>query len=204
MLSDKGILRAQRSGELKVFPWRPELVSAASLDVTLYNKILVQIEGGYIDPGESSGNWLETESQELPQIVGGVFIHPGDFMLGCTQEIISLPDNMTARIEGKSSLARLGLLTHVTAGFIDPGFTGQITLELKNVGTTPILLVPGMKIAQLCFIPLDEAVKNPYGSNGSMFQGQLGPQPSRGHEKFSTYHQHSKEEYDAFSSAVTG
>ena len=99
---------------------------------------------------------------------------------------MSLPDDIAARLEGKSSLGRLGLLTHSTAGFVDPGFQGHVTLELSNVATLPIKLWPGMKIGQLCFFQLSSASENPYGSEkyGSRYQGQRGPTASRSHLRF--------------------
>ncbi len=104
-------------------------------------------------------------------------LHPGEFALGSTYEAVTLPDDVAARLEGKSSLGRLGLLTHSTAGFIDPGFTGHVTLELSNVATLPIKLWPGMKIGQLCFFRLSSPAEHPYGSGayGSRYQGQRGP-----------------------------
>src|SRR5438034_3847553 len=113
-------------------------------------------------------------------------LHPGEFILGSTLEIISLGNELAARIEGKSSLGRLGLLTHSTAGFIDPGFSGHVTLELSNVATLPIKLWPGMKIGQLCVFRLSSPAEHPYGSEkyGSRYQGQRGPTPSRSYKNF--------------------
>ena len=113
-------------------------------------------------------------------------LHPGEFVLGSTYEVVTLPDDLAARLEGKSSLGRLGLLTHSTAGFIDPGFTGHVTLELSNVATLPITLWPGMKIGQLCFFRLSSPSENPYGSEkyGSRYQGQRGPTASRSFQNF--------------------
>ncbi len=108
-------------------------------------------------------------------------LHPGEFVLASTYEVITLPDDIAGRLEGKSSLGRLGLLTHSTAGFIDPGFSGHITLELSNVANLPVKLYPGMKIGQLCLIKLSSAAEYPYGSAvyGSRYQGQRGPTPSK-------------------------
>ncbi len=113
-------------------------------------------------------------------------LHPGEFVLGATYEVITLPDDIAARLEGKSSLGRLGLLTHSTAGFIDPGFSGHVTLELSNVATLPITLWPGMKIGQLCFFRLSSPAEHPYGSDkyGSRHQGQRGPTASRSFQNF--------------------
>ncbi|MCL2464679.1 MAG: dCTP deaminase, partial [Micrococcales bacterium] len=108
-------------------------------------------------------------------------LHPGEFVLGSTYEGVTLPDDVAARLEGKSSLGRLGLLTHSTAGFVDPGFTGHVTLELSNVATLPIKLWPGMKVGQLCFFRLSSPAQRPYGAGatGSRYQGQRGPTASR-------------------------
>ena len=113
-------------------------------------------------------------------------LHPGEFVLGSTLELCTLPDDLAGRLEGKSSLGRLGLLTHSTAGFIDPGFTGHITLELSNVANLPITLWPGMKIGQLCLLRLTSPAELPYGSAqaGSKYQGQRGPTPSRSYQNF--------------------
>jgi dCTP deaminase len=120
---------------------------------------------------------------------GEAFIlHPGEFVLASTYEVITLPDDIAGRLEGKSSLGRLGLLTHSTAGFIDPGFSGHITLELSNVANLPVKLFPGMKIGQLCLIKLSSPAEHPYGSEkyGSRYQGQRGPTASR---SFMNFHQ---------------
>ncbi|MEY4435012.1 MAG: hypothetical protein RIR16_1052, partial [Actinomycetota bacterium] len=113
-------------------------------------------------------------------------LHPGEFVLGSTYEFVSLPDNIAARLEGKSSLGRLGLLTHSTAGFVDPGFKGHVTLELSNVATLPIKLWPGMKIGQLCFFQLSSPSETPYGSAkySNRYQGQRGPTASRSYQNF--------------------
>jgi dCTP deaminase len=113
-------------------------------------------------------------------------LHPGEFVLASTYEIITLPDDIAGRLEGKSSLGRLGLLTHSTAGFIDPGFSGHITLELSNVANLPVKLYPGMKIGQLCLIKLSSPAEHPYGSAiyASRYQGQRGPTPSRSFMNF--------------------
>src|SRR6201993_526480 len=113
-------------------------------------------------------------------------LHPGEFVLASTYEVITLPDDLAGRLEGKSSLGRLGLLTHSTAGWIDPGFSGHVTLELSNVATLPIKLWPGMKIGQLCILRLTSPAEHPYGSArvGSKYQGQRGPTPSRSYQNF--------------------
>ena len=126
-----------------------------------------------------------TEMVSIPE--DGVFmLHPGEFVLGSTLERIALPDDLVARIEGKSSLGRLGLLIHSTAGFIDAGFDGHITLELSNVASLPITIYPGMKIGQVSFVRMTTPADNPYGkgARGSKYQGQRGPTPSRYFENF--------------------
>jgi dCTP deaminase len=138
----------------------------------------------HIDPAEDQADLTRevvVEGESEPFI-----LHPGEFALGSTYEVVGLPDDIAARVEGKSSLGRLGLLTHATAGFIDPGFTGHVTLELANVATLPIKLWPGMKIGQLCFFRLSSAAEHPYGSEkyGSRYQGQRGPTPSRSFQNF--------------------
>jgi len=113
-------------------------------------------------------------------------LHPGEFVLGSTLERVTLPDDLVARLEGKSSLGRLGLLIHSTAGFIDPGWDGHVTLELSNVANLPITIYHGMKIGQVSFMQLSEPASAPYGSStlGSKYQGQRGPTPSRYWQNF--------------------
>lgn len=137
----------------------------------------------FIDPREQQDDltrFVEVQNDE-PFI-----LHPGEFVLGSTYEFVKLPEDIAARLEGKSSLGRLGLLTHSTAGFVDPGFQGHVTLELSNVATLPIKLWPGMKIGQLCFFQLSSPSENPYGSAkyGSRYQGQRGPTASRSYLNF--------------------
>ncbi|HSP75269.1 MAG TPA: dCTP deaminase, partial [Cryobacterium sp.] len=137
----------------------------------------------YIDPAEDQPDLTRL----IETAAGEPFIlHPGEFVLGSTYEKVTLPDDVAARLEGKSSLGRLGLLTHSTAGFIDPGFTGHVTLELSNVATLPIKLWPGMKIGQLCFFRLSSPAERPYGSSAysSRYQGQRGPTASRSFQNF--------------------
>jgi len=137
----------------------------------------------YIDPREEQAeltHLVEVASDEA------FILHPGEFVLGSTFEFVSLPDNIAARLEGKSSLGRLGLLTHSTAGFVDPGFKGHVTLELANVSNLPIKLWPGMKVGQLCFFQLSSPAETPYGSAKYLnrYQGQRGPTASRSHLNF--------------------
>jgi dCTP deaminase len=162
------------------------MVQPSSVDVRLdkFFRLFDNHKYPYIDPA--------AEQPELTRLVevgddeGGFVLHPGEFVLGSTLETVTLPDDLAARVEGKSSLGRLGLLTHATAGFVDPGFSGHVTLELSNVATLPIMLYPGMKIGQLCFFRLSSPAEHPYGSGtyGSHYQGQRGPTASRSFQNF--------------------
>jgi dCTP deaminase len=137
----------------------------------------------HIDPAEEQA---ELTRQVEPEPGEPFILHPGEFVLASTYEVVTLPDDIAGRLEGKSSLGRLGLLTHSTAGFIDPGFSGHVTLELSNVATLPIKLWPGMKIGQLCLFRLSSPAEHPYGSAqyGSRYQGQRGPTQSKSHLNF--------------------
>ena len=166
-------------------PPDPSLIQPSSVDVRLDRMFRVFNNSRYthIDPAQ--------QQDELTELVepdeGDPFVlHPGEFVLGATLERLSLPDDLAGRLEGKSSLGRLGLLTHSTAGFIDPGFDGHITLELSNVANLPITLWPGMKIGQLCLFRLSSPAEIPYGSaaTGSKYQGQRGPTPSKAYLNF--------------------
>jgi dCTP deaminase len=182
ILSDGTIREALASGRIGVDPLADGAVQPSSVDVRLAPqfRVFANHRYPYIDVREDQPEL--TELVEGP--VGEPFVlHPGEFVLGATLERITLPDDVVARLEGKSSLARLGLVIHSTAGFIDAGFDGDVTLELSNVATLPILLHPGMKIAQLAFFQLDRPAERPYGSGevGSKYQGQRGPTASRYH-----------------------
>jgi dCTP deaminase len=181
ILSDGTIRRLLRAGRLVIDPLEPDQVQPASVDVRLGSEFLVfrNHTAEVIDPFARPADLMEL----VPVADGNAFVlHPGEFVLGTTVESIGLPDDLVARVEGKSSLGRLGLLIHATAGFVDPGWPrGQITLELSNVATLPIKLWPGMRIGQLSFHTLDAAAERPYGSAGlnSKYAGQRGPVPSR-------------------------
>ena len=186
LLSDRDILARIDAGRVALDPWDPDMVQPASVDVRLDRSFRVFDNHKYpvIDPA--------AEQPELTRLVdvgpdGHFVLHPGEFVLGATYEQVTLPDDLAARLEGKSSLGRHGLLTHSTAGFIDPGFTGHVTLELSNTATMPIMLYPGMKIGQLCFFELSSPARHPYGSgaHGSRYQGQRGPTASRSFANFS-------------------
>ena len=161
------------------------MVQPSSVDVRIdkFFRLFDNHKYAHIDPAQ--------EQPELTRLVEveqdeAFILHPGEFVLGSTYETVTLPDDIAARLEGKSSLGRLGLLTHSTAGFIDPGFSGHVTLELSNMATLPIKLWPGMKIGQLCFFRLSSAAEYPYGQGeyGNRYQGQRGPTASRSHLNF--------------------
>lgn len=179
LLSDTDIEAELDSGRLIIEPHDPALIQPASIDVRLGRLFRVFETHRYpaIDPAaDQDGLTRLVRVGDSERFV----LHPGEFVLAATLEQVTLPDDLAARLEGKSSLGRLGLLTHSTAGFIDPGFTGRITLELSNVAALPILLHPGMKVGQLCFFRMTSPARLPYGSPGlgSRYQGQSGPSPS--------------------------
>lgn len=185
LLSDRDIRAEVAAGRLGIDPFDDTLVQPSSVDVRLDNlfRVFNNTRYTHIDPAE--------QQDELTTLVQPVdsepfVLHPGEFVLGSTLECCTLPDDLAGRLEGKSSLGRLGLLTHSTAGFIDPGFSGHITLELSNVANLPITLWPGMKIGQLCLLRLTSPAEHPYGSAsaGSKYQGQRGPTPSRSYQNF--------------------
>nr|WP_202886044.1 dCTP deaminase [Kribbella sandramycini] len=185
MLSDRDILAELDAKRVQLDPFDAAMVQPSSVDVRLdrFFRVFENHKYPHIDPAEEQPDltrMVEPEGED-PFI-----LHPGEFVLGSTYELVTLPDDVAARLEGKSSLGRLGLLTHSTAGFIDPGFSGHVTLELSNVATLPIKLWPGMKIGQLCFFRLSSPAEHPYGSAkyGSRYQGQRGPTPSRSHQNF--------------------
>jgi len=185
LLSDRDIRAEIAAGNIALEPYEPEMIQPSSIDVRLdkFFRLFNNHKYPHIDPS--------VEQDELTQMVeipaGESFVlHPGEFVLGSSLELVTLGDAVAARLEGKSSLGRLGLLTHSTAGFIDPGFSGHVTLELSNVATLPILLWPGMKIGQMCFFQLSSPAEKPYGSGatGSRYQGQRGPTASRSWQNF--------------------
>lgn len=185
LLSDRDIRAGLASGRIGLDPFADEMVQPSSIDVRIdrYFRLFDNHKYPYIDPAEDQPDLtrlIEVHPNE-PFI-----LHPGEFVLGATFEQVSLPDDIAARLEGKSSLGRLGLVTHSTAGFIDPGFSGHITLELSNMATLPIKLWPGMKIGQLCFFQLTSPAEKPYGSADyqSRYHGQRGPTASRSFMNF--------------------
>ena len=185
LLSDRDIRAQLESGRVRLEPYDPAMVQPSSIDVRLdrYFRLFDNHKYPFIDPAAEQPDltrMVETEPDE-PFV-----LHPGEFVLASTLEVVSLASDLAARVEGKSSLGRLGLLTHATAGFVDPGFSGHVTLELSNVATLPIKLWPGMKIGQLCFFQLSSPALHPYGdrARGSHYQGQRGPTASRSWENF--------------------
>jgi dCTP deaminase len=185
LLSDRDLRAALDAGRLTLDPLDPAMVQPASIDVRLdrYFRVFANHRYTHIDPMQEQDDLTELiePAGEEPFV-----LHPGEFVLGSTLEVIGLADDLASRLEGKSSLGRLGLLTHSTAGFIDPGFNGHVTLELSNVANLPIKLYPGMKIGQICVFQLSSAAEHPYGSSvyGSRYQGQRGPTPSRSWRNF--------------------
>ncbi|MDI6944919.1 MULTISPECIES: dCTP deaminase [Microbacterium] len=185
LLSDRDIKAQLDADRIRLDPLDLAMVQPSSVDVRLdrYFRLFDNHKYPFIDPAE--------DQPELTRLIEvkpdePFILHPGEFALGATFEQVTLPDDIAARLEGKSSLGRLGLITHSTAGFIDPGFTGHVTLELANVATLPIKLWPGMKIGQLCFFQLTSAAENAYGSGpyGNRYQGQRGPTASRSFQNF--------------------
>jgi dCTP deaminase len=185
LLSDRDIRAELESDRVQLDPLDLNMIQPSSIDVRLdkFFRLFDNHKYPFIDPAEEQPDLtraVEVASDEA------FILHPGEFVLGSTFELVTLPDDIAARLEGKSSLGRLGLLTHSTAGFVDPGFSGHVTLELSNVATLPIKLWPGMKIGQLCFFRLTSASEHPYGSEkyGSRYQGQRGPTASRSFKNF--------------------
>ncbi len=185
LLSDRDLKAEIEAGTLVLDPFDPSLIQPASIDVRLdrFFRVFNNSRYTHIDPSRQQDEL--TELVEMADADAFV-LHPGEFVLGSTFESVTLPDTLAGRLEGKSSLGRLGLLTHSTAGFIDPGFTGHITLELSNAANLPITLWPGMKVGQLCLFRLTSPSQHPYGSAvyGSRYQGQRGPTPSRSYLNF--------------------
>ncbi len=185
VLSDATIRRLVAEGRIEIEPYEEALLQPSSVDVRVdrYFRVFRNNRYPFID--------VKAEQEELTELVEidpetPFILHPGEFVLGSTLERVRLPDDLVARLEGKSSLGRLGLLIHSTAGFIDPGWDGHVTLELSNVANLPITIYVGMKIGQLSFMQLTEPSERPYGSGGlgSKYQGQKGPTASRYWQNF--------------------
>ena len=184
ILSDGSIRAALESGRIVIDPLGENAVQPSSVDIRLGDgfRVFANHRYPYIDVrADQDLTELVTATEAEPFI-----LHPGEFVLGTTLEKVTLPTDLVSRIEGKSSLGRLGLLVHATAGFVDAGWSGHLTLELSNVANLPITLYPGMKIGQLAFFTLDRPAELPYGSAelGSKYQGQEGPTASRFFENF--------------------
>jgi dCTP deaminase len=181
VLSDGTIRRLVDDGRIVIRPWDPSLVQPASVDLRLGDtfRVFNNHKVPAIDLRDGPPEGLTEEV--VATVKDGFVIHPGEFCLGRTEEWVELPDDVVARIEGKSSLGRLGLIVHATAGFIDPGWKGTLTLELNNLTRVPIRLYPHLLIAQLSFMGLDQAAQRPYGSPdlGSHYQGQVAATESR-------------------------
>jgi dCTP deaminase len=180
ILSDGSIREAIASGRIEIDPLGENAIQPSSVDVRIDDafRVFANHKQPYIDPRQE-----QTNLTDLVKVSGGepFVLHPGEFVLASTFERVRLPGDLVARLEGKSSLGRLGLLVHATAGFVDAGWDGWLTLELSNVATLPIALYAGMKIGQLAFFQLDHPAERPYGSAelGSKYRGQRGPTPSR-------------------------
>jgi dCTP deaminase len=180
VLSDGTIRRLVADGRVRIEPFDDTMVQPASVDLRLgtsfrvfHNHRITAID--LADPPRNLTEHVEVDDDE------SFVIHPGEFVLGRTQEHVELPDDIVARIEGKSSLGRLGLIVHATAGFVDPGFRGTLTLEITNLTRVPIILWPGKPIAQLSFMTLDQPAERPYGHPdlGSHYHGQVEATESR-------------------------
>jgi dCTP deaminase len=180
ILSDVSLREALADGRIIIDPLLDGAVQPSSVDLRVdrYFRVFRNDTTPFIDP-----KLPQEDLTELVEVADGnaFILHPGEFVLGSTLERVALPDDMVARLEGKSSLGRLGLLIHSTAGFVDAGWDGHLTLELSNVANLPIAIYPGMKIGQISFLQMTTAAEHPYGSDttGSKYQGQRGPTPSR-------------------------
>ena len=185
ILSDISIKAAVVAGRIGIDPFDPGLVQPSSVDVRVdrYFRVFENHRYSFIDPKAPQPDLTKEVETEIdfPFI-----LHPGEFVLGSTLEVVRISNDMVARLEGKSSLGRLGLLIHSTAGFVDAGFEGHLTLELSNVANLPIAIYPGMRIGQLSFYEMTTPAEHPYGSDsaGSKYQGQRGPTPSKVHKDF--------------------
>jgi dCTP deaminase len=185
ILSDRTIREELASGRIVIEPLEARAVQPSSVDLRLdrYFRVFRNYTMPVIDVRQNLEELTElvTVDEDRPFI-----LHPGEFVLGSTLERVVIPDDLVGRLEGKSSLGRLGLLIHSTAGFVDAGWDGQLTLELSNVANLPITLYPDMKIGQISFIRMTTAADVPYGTGelGSKYQGQHGPRPSRYWENF--------------------
>ncbi len=183
ILSDLSIKEAIANGRLSIDPLVPDHIQPASVDLRVQDEFLIfhNVRKAFIDVREDQSDLTELVKAEDDK---PFILHPGQFALGSTFEFVELGNDLVARLEGKSSLGRLGLLIHSTAGFVDPGFKGHLTLELSNISTLPITIYPGMKIGQISFYQLSTEAERPYGTAGNKYHGQQGPTPSRFFEEF--------------------
>ena len=186
IFSDRTIKQALEEGRIEIDPFEESFIQPSSVDLRCDNafRVFENHKHPHIDPRQVQADL--TSEVVVPNDEAFV-LHPGEFVLGATLERVRLGNDVVARLEGKSSLGRLGLLIHSTAGFVDPGFDGYLTLELSNVANLPIAIYPGMRIGQISFYQMTTAAENPYGTSeaGSKYQGQRGPTPSRSHIDFS-------------------
>ncbi len=184
VLSDRSIREALSAGRIKIDPMDESCIQPSSVDlhVDQYFRLFRNHTSRVIDVREDQEDLTELVDVGTDPLI----LHPGEFVLGSTTEKVTLPSDLVARLEGKSSLGRLGLLIHSTAGFVDAGWDGHLTLELSNVANLPITVYPGMKIGQISFLQMTTAADHPYGSAGlhSKYQGQWGPTPSRYSDNF--------------------
>ena len=183
ILSDRTIREEIEGGRIVIDPFDPASIQPSSIDLHVDAEFRVFRNNRYpfIDVKEAQQDLTELVEVKPDE---PFILHPGEFVLGSTLERVALPDDLVARLEGKSSLGRLGLLIHSTAGYVDPGWDGYLTLELSNVANLPITIYPGMKIGQISFFRLTTAADAPYGAAGNKYQGQRGPTASRFHEEF--------------------
>ncbi len=188
ILSDRTIREELEAGRIEIDPLREDCIQPSSVDlhVDRYFRVFRNHSAPVIDVRENQEDLTQLVEIDDGHDEVAFILHPGEFVLGSTAERVRLPDDLVARLEGKSSLGRLGLLIHSTAGFVDAGWNGHLTLELSNVATLPITIYPGMKIGQISFLRMTTAADAPYGSVrvGSKYQGQRGPTPSRYYENF--------------------
>lgn len=187
LVSDTDIRRLLNNGDLAIDPLDRELIQPSSIDVRLFHRFYrFTPDRRVIDPARNQDD--QTYEHEVDE-GDALYLEPGEFVLGSTLETVTLGSHLAGRFEGRSSLGRLGLQTHCTAGFIDPGFSGTVTLELSNVTRKPFKLYPGMRIGQLCLFRMTSPATVPYGSGaiGSRYQGQRGPTTSRSHLNWRTW-----------------
>ena len=182
ILSDKDLKTRIRKKSLVIRPFERECVQPSTYDLHLGDEFrgFRNHKLRFIDLREkvSLTDLVKVDKRN------GFVLHPGEFALACTREYFEIPNDLAAKLEGKSSLGRMGLVVHATAGYIDPGFKGQITFEMSNMNTVPIVLYPSMNVAQICFFMMSSMVERPYGMAGNKYQGQMGPTESQAWRDF--------------------